>query len=195
MNQNVKNLTKIAILGAVAFVLMLFEFPLPIAPVFYKLDLSEIAPLIGGFAMGPMAAFVIEAVKIILKLMFRGTTTAFVGEIANFLVGSCFAASAAYIYHLKKSKQSALVGMLVGTIVMAIAGALMNIFVLIPLYSSLYDLPIENIVKMGSAIFSSVNDVNSLVLFCVVPFNMIKGLLVSIITFILYKSISPILHS
>lgn len=191
---DVKVLAKVAVLGALAFILMLFEFPLPIAPSFYKLDLSEIAILIGGFALGPIPAVLIEALKNVLNIIFTGSSTAYVGELANFIVGSCFVVPASIIYHRNKTVKNAIIGMIIGTICMIVAGAIMNAFVLIPMYSTLYYLPLESIIASGSAIFPAIHDVFTFVLYCVCPFNLIKGIVVSLITFLLYKRVSPLLH-
>lgn len=187
-----KVFTKIAILGALAFILMLFEFPLPVAPNFYKLDLSEVPVLVGGFALGPIAAIVIEALKNVLNIIFTGSTTAYVGEFANFIVGCAFVVPAAIIYKRNKTKSSALKGLIIGTICLVIAGALMNVYVLLPLYSRFMEL--DKIIEAGNMIFKGVKDVSTFVLFCVVPFNLIKGVIVSAITALVYKRVSPLLH-
>ncbi len=187
-----KVFTKIAILSALAFILMLFEFPLPVAPSFYKLDLSEVPVLVGGFALGPIAAIVIEALKNVLNIIFTGSTTAYVGELANFIVGCAFVVPAAIIYKRNKTKSSAIKGLIVGTICLVIAGALMNVYVLLPLYSRFMEL--DKIIEAGNMIFKGVKDVSTFVLFCVVPFNLIKGIIVSAITALVYKRVSPLLH-
>ncbi len=188
-------MTRCAILGAIACVLMLIEFPLPfIAPPFYKMDFSEIAVLVGGFAMGPGAAAIIEAVKIVLNLIFNGTSTQFVGEIANYLIGVSLCLPAAIIYAKKKSKANAVKGLVIGTIVMSLAGVLLNYFVLIPAYSFFYHLPLDVIIEMGAQIFPAVTSKFMFVLICVTPFNLIKGTIVSIVTALLYKRVSPLLH-
>ena len=189
-----KGLAKMAILGALAFILMLIEFPLPIAPFFYKMDVSEVAALLGGFALGPLAAVVIEGIKILLNILFTGSTTAYVGELASFITGCAFAVPAAIIYKRNKSKKSALIGMCIGTLCLVVVGALLNAYVLLPLFSSLYHMPMDELIAFGTAIFSSVKDIRTFVVFCVCPFNFIKGVLVSLITYILYKRVSPILH-
>ena len=111
-----KNIVLMAVFSALATVLMLLEFPIPfIAPSFYEIDLSEIPILIGSFIMGPVAGVIMEAVKILLKLLIKGTSTAYVGDLANFFIGCCFVIPASIIYKHKKSKKSALIGMTVGT--------------------------------------------------------------------------------
>lgn len=189
-----RNIAKIAILAAIAFVLMLLEFPLPFAPSFYKLDFSEVAVLMGGFAMGPWAAVVIEAVKVLLNLLFNGTITMGVGELANFLIGCALVVPASWMYAHNKTRANAIKGMVAGTLCMTLAGVLLNIFVLIPAYVAFAGLSLDVIVGMGTMIFPVIHDVVSLALICVIPFNLVKGILVSVITALLYKHVSPLLH-
>ena len=185
---------KIAILAAIASVIMLFEFPLWFAPGFYKLDLSETVILMGSFAMGPVAGVLIELLKNLLNILINGTTTAYVGEFANFVTGCAFVLPAALIYKYKKTFKGALCGMIVGTLSLAAVGALINYFVLIPAFSKLYKLPIDNIIEMGSKVNPLVGDLKTLVVFAVAPFNIVKGVICSILSMILYKRQSNILH-
>lgn len=194
MNKNLKYIVKIGILSAVAAVLMLFELPLWFAPPFYKLDFSEIPILIGSFALGPVAGVIMELLKNLLNLLMDGTTTAFVGEFANFVTGCAFVLPAALIYKHKKSLKSALIGLAIGTVSLVIVGALMNYFVLVPAFSELYHLPLEKIVAMGTAVNASISDLKTLIIFAVMPFNLIKSLACSAVTLLLYKRVSKILH-
>lgn len=189
-----KEIAKIAILGAISFVLMEFDFPLPVAPSFYKLDFSEVAVLVGGFAMGPVAGVTIEALKVILSTLFTGSSTMYVGEVANFLIGCAFVVPASLFYKKNKTKKSAIQGLALGTIVMTVFGVFVNFGVLLPAYSYFYHLPLETIISMGQAIFPIINSTFTFALICVSLFNIIKGILVSIVTVLLYKHISPILH-
>lgn len=189
-----KGMAKIGILSGLAVVLMLFDFPLPIAPSFYKLDFSELAVLLGGFSMGPLAAIMIEALKNILNVLFTGSNTAYVGEFANFVIGALFTAVASAIYHHKKTRKNAIIGMVVGTLVMAAAGAVVNALVMLPMYSTLYNMPMDVIIGMGSAICGWISDIWTFCLFAVVPFNIVKGIIISILTSLIYKHVSPILH-
>lgn len=187
-------ITKVGVLSALAAVLMLIEFPLPfIAPPFYELDFSELPVLIGSFALGPVAGVLIELFKNLLNLLINGTDTAFVGEFANFLMGCAFILPAAIWYRVKKTRKAALLGMIVGTLTLAVVGTLVNYFVLIPMYSVLYELPIEAIVEMGGAINPAISNLLLLVLLAVGPFNLIKGIVISALTFLLYKRVSPLL--
>ncbi|MDY4670106.1 MAG: ECF transporter S component [Oliverpabstia sp.] len=191
---NVRMLAQIAMLSAVAAVLMLVEVPLPfLAPTFYQLDLSELPVLIGAFALGPLAGMMIEMIKILLNFVLNGTLTAGVGELANFLIGCALVVPAGYIYRRGKTKKSALIGMGVGTVCMALAGGILNAFLLLPAYGKAFGMPVDAFVEMGSAIFPVIDNLFTFCLFSVVPFNMVKGILVSVITMFLYKHISRLL--
>jgi riboflavin transporter FmnP len=189
-----RKLVEIGMLGAIATVLMLFEFPIPfIAPPFYELDFSEVPVLVGAFALGPMAGAAIELVKILINLLINGTATAFVGEIGNYILGCSFVIPAAIIYKKKKSKKNALIAMVVGTIAMTIFGCILNAYVLLPTYAAAFGMPIDAIVGLGSAINGNITNVITFVIIAVAPFNILKGIAVSTITLLIYKHISPIL--
>lgn len=183
-----------AIFACMAGVLMLVEIPLFFAPGFYKLDLSEMPILICTFYLGPVAGVAAELVKVLVKLLLKGTTTAFVGDFANFAVGCSFVLPASVIYHARPGRRTALVGMAAGTLAMTVFGSLFNAVYLLPKFAELYGIPMETIVSMGTAVNGSITDAATLVLFAVVPFNLLKGIVVSALTFVLYKRISPILH-
>ena len=184
----------IGIFAAIAAVLVYFEFPLPFAPGFYELDFSFVPELICAFALGPVAGVVCALVKELLKLLLRGTTTAFVGDLSNFVMGCSFILPASVVYFAKKSRRSALIGMAVGTVVLSVFGSVFNAFYLLPAFSALYGMPLEAIVGMGTKVNAAITDVSTLVLFAVVPFNLLKGALVSLITFLLYKHIERLLR-
>lgn len=186
-----KNLVLMAIFSALAAVLMLLEFPLPfIAPSFYEIDLSEIPVLIGSFIMGPVAGVIIEAVKILLTLLIRGTDTAYVGELANFIIGCCFIVPAGVIYKKNKTKKSALIGIATGTMLMAVAGVVINYAILIPFYVKAFGMPLDLILDMGAKINPLISNKWTFVLICVAPFNIVKGIIDSLITALVYKRIS-----
>ena len=181
--------TTIAMMAAVSGVLMTLEIPLFFAPPFYKIDLSEVPVLICAFYLGPVPGVVCELLKVMLKLLLKGTSTAFVGDFANFIVGCAFVLPASIVYPLHKSRRGAIAALAVGTAVMTIFGSLFNALYLIPKFSELYGLPLDAIISMGSAANSAVHDLGTLVLFAVVPFNLLKGVLVSLLTFLLYKRV------
>ncbi len=188
---------KIALIGvfsAIAAVLHMLDFPIPFAPSFYKMDFSEIPALIGAFAFGPVAAVMIEFCKIVLKLLFKGTSTAFVGDLANFIIGCSFLLPASILYFFRKTKKNAIIGCVAGTLVMTVFGSAFNAIYLIPKFAQLYGLPLESIIEMGHAINPAINSVSTLALFAVVPMNLLKGTAVSVVTVLVYKKLSPILH-
>lgn len=183
----------IAMFSAIAAVLMYIEIPLPFAPPFYQIDLSEIPILICTFYLGPVAGVVCEFVKIMLKLLLKGTSTAFVGDFANFAVGCAMVLPASVIYHCKKTKRTALIGLAAGTLVMTVFGSLFNAVYLLPKFAQLYGMPLDAIVAMGTNVNKAISSVSTLVLFAVVPFNLIKGVLVSTVTMLLYKRVALLL--
>lgn len=189
---------KIAMIGmfsAVSGIMMLLELPMPFAPSFYKIDPSELPVLICGFAFGPVAGVLTEFTKIIIKLFFKPTSTAFVGELANFCVGCSMILPATIIYHIKKKKATALIACIVGTMTMTIFGTLFNAVYLLPTFAVMYGMPLEALIGMGTAINRNITDVFTFVAFCVAQLNLLKGVVVSAITFVLYKPLSPILKT
>lgn len=196
MRQNklsTKMITQIGMLGAIAVVLMLFEIPLPFAPSFYEIDFSEVPVLIGCFSMGPVAGAFIELVKIILNLIINGSVTAGVGEVANFIIGCSFCVPAGIIYRRNKTKKGAIIGMITGTLFMTTLGCFVNAYILLPTYATAFKMPIDGLIQMGTAVNANINSLFTFVMFAVVPFNLLKGVLVSIIVLCIYKKISPIL--
>lgn len=185
-----KVMVKTSMLSVIAFVLMMLESQVPFFPEFLKIDLSDLPALMAGLAMGPLAGVAVEAVKNILHLLM--TTTGGVGELANFLVGSSLVVPAAFIYQRKKDKRTALLGLAAGVACMAVVGALANYYILLPFYSTFF--PIDAIVAMSAKVNPAIKDMGSLILYAIVPFNLFKGLVLSIITLAVYKRISRILH-
>lgn len=189
---------KIAMIGmfsAVAGILMLFEIPMPFAPFFYKIDASELPVLLCGFAFGPVAGVLTEFVKIIIKLLFKPTSTAFVGELANFCVGCSMILPATIIYHIRKKKGTAIAGCTIGTLVMTIFGTLFNAVYLLPTFAVMYGMPLEALIGLGTELNPNVTNALTFVAFCVAPLNLIKGAGVSVLAFVLYKPLSPILKA
>ena len=186
-----RRISIIAVCSAIATILHILDFPLLfIAPEFYKLDFSELPVLLCGFYLGPSAAVACEGVKIVLKLLLKSTSTAFVGDFANFVVGCSFVLPATIWYHIHKSKHSAVIGLVLGTISMAVLGSAFNAIYLLPKFSQLFQLPLDAIIGMGAKIHGSINSVSTFVMFCVAPLNIIKGVMVSIPTMLLYKRVA-----
>lgn len=181
-------LTRMAILVAVASILFLIEIPVV---AFYKLDLSNIPVLLGAFSMGPLAGVIILALKSVIGLLH--SSSAGVGELADFLMGAAFVLPAAVIYHRNKTRKTALIGMGVGTLCMVVVGVLANKFIMLPFYMGAYHMDMDAILK-----FANVGGVDSewkLLLLITGPFNLLKGVALSIVTGLIYKPLSPLLHA
>ena len=175
---------------------MNLEFPLPfLAPSFYQLDFSEIPALLAAFAMGPVAGILTELVKILVHLVTKGTMTAGVGDLANFIFGCAYVVPAGLIYRLHhvKTRKHAVLGMAAGTVLTTAAACFMNAFVLLPAYGKAFGMPVEAFIEMGTAIHSSVDSLLGFVVMIIVPFNLFKYTLVSIIVFFIYKRIRVVL--
>lgn len=189
----IRTMAQIGMLSAIAAVLMLFEIPLPFAPTFYEIDFSEVPVLIGCFAMGPTAGVAIEFIKILLNFALNGTVTAGVGEFANFLIGCAFLLPAGMVYKYRRTRKGALSGMVLGTVFMTVAGCLLNAYLLLPAYAKAFGMPIDNLVQMGTSVNAGITSLSTFVLFAVAPFNLLKGAMVSVVVWLLYKKISPVL--
>jgi len=185
-----KNLVKVSIFGALAFVIMLIEFPLGIFPDFLKLDFSDCVALIISFALGPAWGVCVEFLKNVLHLFV--TKTAGIGEFANFMIGGFFVYIAGYIYAKNRTKKGAAVALIISTIAFSIWAGLLNYFVLLPLYEKALKFPISEIIKIAAKVNSLVTDKFTLILFSIIPFNLVKGTIISVVTFVLYKRLSKI---
>ncbi|HIZ82191.1 MAG TPA: ECF transporter S component [Candidatus Mediterraneibacter pullistercoris] len=188
----VRALANIGMLAALSVILMLFEIPLPFAPSFYEIDFSEVPVMVGCFAMGPFAGALIEFVKILLNFVFTGTDTAGVGELANFIIGCSLCVPAGLIYRRRRTRMTALAGMAVGTVTMTVVGCAVNAFILLPAYATAFGMPMDALVEMGAAVNPNITNLTTFVVFAVGPFNILKGVLVSTIVFLIYKKISPV---
>lgn len=189
---------KIAVIGvfsAISAILMVMEFPVPFAPPFYGIDFSELPALIGAFAYGPVTGVMIEFCKILIKIFIKPTSTAFVGELANFVVGCTLILPASIIYLQKKTRKRAILATVTGTLIMAAFGTAFNAVYLLPKFAQMYGMPMEQIISMGTAIHPSIHSVTGLVVMCVAPLNLLKGGLVSILTVLVYKKLSPVLKT
>ncbi|MDE7177443.1 MAG: ECF transporter S component [Lachnospiraceae bacterium] len=189
-----RKITMIGLFSALAVILFLMEFPIPfLAPGFYELDFSEIPALVGAFAFGPVAGVMIEFCKVLLKLVIKGTSTAFVGDLANFVIGCSLILPASILYLFKKTKKRAIAACVAGTIVMTVFGSAFNGIYLLPAFSKLFGMPLEAIIAAGAEINGSIHSVTSFVVLAVAPFNVIKGVAASTVTMLIYKPLSPII--
>ena len=182
-------MTKIAMLSAVAGVLMHFETPLWLAPPFYKLDLSELAVMVGALSMGPMAGAIIELIKILLNFVLNGTVTGGVGEVGNLLVGCAFVVPAAWIYKKMHNAKGMLLGMATGIVCLVALGSVVNYFVLLPVYATVFGQPLEYFIQMGNALNPAIVDLKTFILFAVAPFNLLKGIIISALSFVIYRKL------
>ena len=182
---------KIAMLGVLAYVVMFLEAALPFFPSFLKMDLSDLIPLVGALALGPVAGMLIELLKNLLHLIT--THTGGVGELANFIVGSAFVMTAGAVYAKHKTRRGALAALLCAIAAMVAAGALVNYFITIPLYALVLGWSTEMIVGMSAKVIPAIHDKLTLILFAFCPFNLLKGVVLTLITVPLYKKVSPLL--
>ncbi|MBP2032414.1 riboflavin transporter FmnP [Clostridium algifaecis] len=191
-DKKLNQLVKVSLLSVIACVLMFLELSLPIFPSFLKVDISDLPALMGTFALGPVSGIMIELFKNILHGIFAGQT-AFIGELANFGVGASLVLIAGLVYNVKKSRKTAVIGLVFGTIVMALVAAVLNYFVLLPLYQNAFNFPISQIIAVAGKINGNVNSVGTLIAWTIIPFNLFKGAIVTVLTLVIYKSVSPIL--
>jgi len=186
---NVRKLTMAGMMGAVAFVLMFLSFPTPLSP-FAELDFSALPELIGGFILGPIGALEIITVKILLKLVFQGTSTAFTGELCAFILSVCYVLPAVLYYRKHRTKKGAIVGIVLGAVLAVIASVITNIYLIFPFYMAAYGMNWDAIIGMCSALIPAINSVPTMVLFSIVPFNLLSRTLTAVITVLVYKRIS-----
>ena len=189
-----RDLTVIAMLGAICCVLMHIDFPLPFMPPFMNFDLCGLVELIGGFAMGPLQAFAIIMVKILLKLATEGTSSAFTGELQNVFLSCAYVLPPVILYHRNKTKRTAMVGMATGTIFCSIVAVFTNLFIIIPFYMTLMGQEMGYFIQMCAEANPMVQNAATLAIFGIIPFNLIKCSINSLGAMVLYKRLSPILH-
>ncbi|MEQ2400531.1 ECF transporter S component [Peptoniphilus hominis (ex Hitch et al. 2025)] len=186
-----KDMTKVAMLSVIGFVLMYFQLPLTfVAPPFMKLDISDLPVLMGAFTMGPVYGIIIAALKNLMHIIFKGTMTAGVGELSNFIISSTFALVSSYIYRKHRTYKGAVLAMTVGVLAMTILAMASNYFVVFPLYGKV--MPMDAIIAMGSAITPKITGLFTMMIYSVLPFNLIKGFTTSAVMMLVYKKISPL---
>ena len=186
---SVQYLTRIAVLTALASILFLIEIPVV---AFYKLDLSNLPVLLGAFSMGPMAGIIILALKSLIGMLH--STSMYVGEMADFIMGAAFVLPAARLYTRKKDRKTALLGMSLGTVAMIIVAVLVNWKIMIPFYMNAFGMPMEAVVGMAAKVMPFVDTEWELLAYVTAPFNLLKGVVLSLLTYLLYKRLSPLLH-
>ena len=186
---NTRALTMTALLSALAYILAFLEFPVPLSPSFARMDFSDFPALIGAFAFGPVCGILVELIKNTLQLFT--TSTGGVGEFANFLMGGAYIAAAGLIYQKHKTKRTALIACVVGSITMGITAAFANYFILLPLFENF--LPLNELIAAFGSFMPFIRTKLDIVLFNALPFNLLKGLVIGFVTMLVYKRISPLL--
>lgn len=193
IKNNIRAIAATGIFGALGFILMLLEFPLPIIPSFIKLDFSEIPAIIMAFCFGPFWGIIVCLVKNLLHLFV--TTSAGVGELSNFILGAVFVGVAGFCYKKNKTRKGALIGALIGALAMAVISIFTNYIFVYPAFSKIYGLPMPAILGMYKAILPTVDNLFEALVIFNLPFNFAKGILDAAFCFLVYKKISPILKS
>lgn len=184
-----------SMLSAVAFVLMYVEFPIPaLIPSFIKLDVSDLPELLAAYAIGPIWGVVVTLLKNLLFSVFHGTSSAYVGELCNFLLGSVFSFTAGLFYHRHKSRRTALFGAVLGAVLMALISLPINYFIVYPAYVVVYKLPMDVIISMYQAILPTADNLIKCLAIFNIPFTFFKGMLDVLLCFLIYKPLSPLLH-
>ncbi len=192
---SIRNVVLIGMFAAVGAVLENFQISLPFTLPFYKLDFAETPILIGAFALGPVPGVLMELVKNLLKLLIKGTTTMYVGDLANFIGGCAFILPASIMYQRKRTRKTAMIGLGVSVAVGVIVQIFVNCLITIPLYAELMVGGMDNIIAMGTALFPAIKDLPTFAALIVVPFNLVKLGLNAVVTALLYKRVSIILNS
>ncbi len=185
-----RKMVMVGMLGAISTILMYFDFPVPLAPGFIKMDFSELPVIIGGFLLGPVSGAAVAFLKVLLRFILKGTDTMGVGEFSNLLGSLAYVLPAALFYKHLKTRRSAEYGLLAGTVTTSIVMVLANAAFVFPLYIKLFGMTADAIVKMGSAVNPLVNNMFTLMVFSILPFNLFKYGVISILTLLVYKKIS-----
>lgn len=185
-----RELAFIGLMGALSAILMLFRFPIPFMPPFLSFDLSGLIEMLGGFIFGPAAALCIIILKILLQLVMQGSFSLGTGELQNFILSSSYVLPALFIYHRKKTRKTAVIGMLCSTLLVSGVAIVTNLFLILPFYVKLFGMTMDDIIAMCSAVNPAMKDAFTLALFGLLPFNLIKYGVTSVLTFILYKRLS-----
>lgn len=186
---SVQYLTRIAVLTALSSILFMVSIPIV---AFYSLDLSNLPVLLGAFSMGPVAGLIILGLKSLIGCLT--SSTMYVGELADFIMGAAFVLPAALIYQRNKSRKGALIGMITGTVALILAGCLTNAYLLIPFYMKAFGMPMEAIIGMCAQALPFVDTELKVILFVTAPFNLLKGVVLCVLTYMIYKPLSPLLH-
>lgn len=186
---SIRRLTMASMMGAVAFVLMYFSFPTPLSP-FAELDFSALPELIGGYVLGPIGALEIIVVKLLLKIVFKGSSSMYTGELQAFLLSVAYVLPSVLYYRRNRTKKGAIIGLVIGSVSSVVVAIITNICLIFPFYMYLYGMDWQAIIDMCKALIPLIHDIPTLVVFSIVPFNVLSRTLSSVITVLVYKKIS-----
>lgn len=187
---HVRRLSMAAMMGAVAFVLMYFSFSIPVLSPFAELDLAALPELIGGFILGPLGAIEIICIKLLLKIVFKGSVSMMTGEIQNLILSISFVLPAVIYYRRHRTKKAAIIGLVMGAVLSIVLAVITNLYMILPFYIKLYGMDWDAIVGMCSAANPWIKDVPTMVAFSIIPFNVVSRTIQSLLTILLYKKIS-----
>ncbi len=185
-----RHMTVAGLFGAIAFVLMFFSFSVPVISPFAEFDFSALPELIGGFVLGPLGAIYITIIKLLLKLLFKGSSSMFTGEIQNFILSLCYVLPAIFFYRKHKTKKGAIIGLTIGSIISIIMAVLTNIYLIFPAYIKLYGMNWDGILEICTNVNPMIQDIPTMIAFSIIPFNVISRAVTSLITILIYKKIS-----
>ncbi len=194
-NKRLRRLTAGALFGAVAFVLIYFNFSVPFLSPFAEFDLSAVPELIGGFILGPVGAVEIIGVKLLLKLLFQGSSSMLTGEIQNFLLSVSFVLPAVLFYRSQRTKKGAIIGIVMGAVISVVVAVFTNIYLIFPVYIKLYGMDWDGIIALCTAVNPWIQNIPTMIAFSIVPFNLISRAVTSLITILVYKKVSTPIKS
>ena len=188
---SIDNMVKIAIFAAISGILMLFKFPLPFAPSFMTVDFADIATLMSGFILGPVSGVLTVILKNLINLMLNGTTTAYVGELSNTIIGISFVLVSSLVYNRKKTMKGALLGLGLGILVMTAIATLSNYFIIFPMYGKIMGKSLDEFAQFVP--LERVKNFKDMLVISIIPFNLVKGFLNALVTFLTYKKVSRLM--
>ena len=189
-NSKLRRITVAGLFGAIAFVLMFFSFGIPVLSPFAEFDLSALPELIGGYVLGPIGAVYITVIKLLLKLLFQGTSSMFTGEVQNLILSISYVLPAILYYRKNKTKKGAIIGLAIGSVISVVMAVITNLYLIFPAYIALYGMNWDGIIEICTAANPMITNIPTFVAFSVIPFNVISRLVSSVIAILVYKKIS-----
>jgi len=189
-HSNLRRMTVASLFGAIAFVLMFFSFGIPLISPFAEFDLSALPELIGGYVLGPLGAVYIIIIKLLLKLLFQGTSSMFTGEIQNLILSLSYVLPSILYYRKHRTKKGAITGLVIGSVISIIMAVFTNIYLIFPAYIKLYGMNWDGIIEICAAANPMIKNIPTFVAFSVIPFNVISRFVSSGVAVLVYKKIS-----